>query len=44
MPYTNYAFFTWHLNLSTMQVPKLFYPVIIFEVNIFVLIKKFLQI
>ncbi|KAF7417433.1 hypothetical protein HZH68_000086 [Vespula germanica] len=33
MPYTNYAFFTWHLNLSTMQVPKLFYPVIIFETN-----------
>ncbi|XP_047362161.1 chromosome transmission fidelity protein 18 homolog [Vespa velutina] len=33
MPYTNYAFLTWHLNLSTMQVPKLFYPVIVFETN-----------
>lgn len=41
MPYTNYAFLTWHLNLSTMQVPKLFYPVIIFEVNTFLLINKF---
>lgn len=33
MPYTNYIFLTCHLNLSTMQIPKLSYPVIMYEIN-----------
>ncbi|KAI4480419.1 hypothetical protein M0802_014239 [Mischocyttarus mexicanus] len=33
MPYTNYAFLIWHLYLSTTKIPKLFFPVIIFETN-----------
>ncbi|XP_015177515.1 PREDICTED: chromosome transmission fidelity protein 18 homolog [Polistes dominula] len=33
MPYINYAFLTWHLYLSTTKIPKLFFPIIIFETN-----------
>ncbi|XP_014610820.1 PREDICTED: chromosome transmission fidelity protein 18 homolog [Polistes canadensis] len=33
MPYTNYAFLIWHLYLSTTKIPKLFFPIIIFETN-----------
>ncbi|KAK2577163.1 hypothetical protein KPH14_003320 [Odynerus spinipes] len=33
MPYTNYTFLTCHLNLATMQIPRLSYPVITYEIN-----------